>query len=72
MEMDEMTCVCGEVLRGEKGKGELARQYQEHMLREDHKSSPAQWATAYEKIQAGKERAKAKEKKAEAGSAQGS
>jgi hypothetical protein len=60
----EMECICGEVLRGEQSEkgqkelGNLAKQYQEHMNRPDHKSSPAQWATAYERIVAGKERAK--------------
>ena len=58
MEMDEMECVCGEVLRGEKGKGELWKQYQEHLSRPDHNPSPAAWAEAYKRIEAGKERMK--------------
>lgn len=47
--MDEMECLCGEVLRGEKGK--IAKQYLEHMARADHQASPAQWTEAYERIQ---------------------
>lgn len=58
IEMDEMTCLCGEILRGEKGKGEIAKQYDQHMMREDHKASPAQWGEAYRRIESAKERAK--------------
>jgi hypothetical protein len=39
----------------------LAKQYQEHMQREDHKASPAQWATAHERIEANKEKAKSRQ-----------
>ena len=58
MEMDQMECVCGEILTGEKGKGELARQYAEHQLRPDHQITAAQWLEAQRRIEAGKERAK--------------
>ena len=58
MGMDEMTCVCGEVLRGEKGKGQLYEQYTKHLSKPDHNPSPAAWAEAYKKIEAGKERQK--------------
>ena len=60
----EWECKCGETLKGKSdqdGKyilGSVAKEYQKHMNRPDHKSSPAQWATAYERIVAGKERAK--------------
>jgi hypothetical protein len=62
--IDEMVCVCGETLRGkldENGstvKGSLAEEYEQHLRREDHRISPAQWATAYEKIAEGRERMK--------------
>lgn len=62
--MVEMECVCGEVLRAEqsaKGKkelGNLAKQYQEHMMRPDHQISPAQWTEAQHRIELGKERVK--------------
>jgi len=46
MEMDQMECVCGEILIGEKGKGELARQYAEHQLRPDHQITAGQWLEA--------------------------
>lgn len=59
--MDSMTCLCGEVLSGVRGEGGLAKQYQEHMKREDHKASPAQWATAHERIEANKEKAKSRQ-----------
>lgn len=63
---DQMECICGEVLKGEQitpeerkaGKkelGNLYRQYQQHMLREDHQSSPAQWAEASKRIEKAKE-----------------
>jgi hypothetical protein len=61
IQMDEMECVCGEVLRGEKGKGDLARQYAEHRKRPDHQCSPAQWTEAQKRIEAGKERAKSRQ-----------
>lgn len=57
MEMDEMECVCGEILKGEKGKGELAKQYAEHQLRPDHQISPAQWTEAANRIARNKENA---------------
>jgi hypothetical protein len=57
--MDEMECICGEKLVGKKGAGELHGQYQEHMKREDHQSSPAQWTEAQKRIELAKERAKA-------------
>ena len=56
----EMKCLCGEILRSEE-EGGLAKQYQEHMKREDHKASPAQWATAHERIEANKEKAKSRQ-----------
>ena len=63
----EMTCVCGEVLKGKKSSlgdylvGSVAEEYAEHMKREDHKASPSQWATAHEKIAEQKERAKSRQ-----------
>ncbi len=61
MTMDEMECVCGEVLRGEKGKGQLAAQYAEHMKRPDHQAKPEQWFEAQKRIEAGKERMKSRQ-----------
>ena len=61
MGMDQMECLCGEVFQGEKGKGELARQYGEHMKRPDHQASPAQWTEAQKRIEAGKERMKSRQ-----------
>lgn len=64
MRMDEMECICGEVLRaeqsdeGEKELGNLAKLYAEHMSRPDHKANPAQWLEAYKKIEGWKEKAK--------------
>lgn len=66
---DQMECVCGEILKGEQispeeraaGKkelGNLARQFQEHMMRPDHQPNPGQWATAHERVQEAKEKAK--------------
>lgn len=48
---DQMDCLCGETFRGEKGKGEIARQYWEHMKRLDHKGSPEQWFEAGKRIE---------------------
>lgn len=58
VEMDQMECVCGEVLRGERGKGQLWSQYQEHLSRLDHQIRPGQWMKAHELIEKGKEKAK--------------
>lgn len=65
MRHDEMECICGEVLtteeqsdRPEKETGKLWEQYQDHLRRPDHQISPGQWATAHEKIQEMKEKAK--------------
>lgn len=73
LEMGEMTCVCGEVLRAPKEKpwrrwenpeppegprGQLAALYAEHMKREDHKVSGEEWLEAGRRIEAGKESAK--------------
>ena len=61
MRMDEMTCICGEVLRaeqsdkGQKELGNLAKLYAEHMKRNDHKPNPEQW------LEAGAQIAKLKE-----------
>jgi hypothetical protein len=60
MELDEMECLCGEILRGEKGKGQLFDQYQNHMLREDHKPKSEAWSEAADRIDKAKERAKSK------------
>ena len=57
VQMDEMECVCGEILKSEV-PGEVAAQYAEHMNREDHKASPAQWTEAQKRIEAGRERMK--------------
>jgi hypothetical protein len=73
MEMDEMACVCGEVLRAPKeeiwrrsehpneeppaGRGQLWKLYQEHMNREDHQPSQKQWLECHEKIVKARERA---------------
>lgn len=60
--MVEVECVCGEVLRAPKGikggRSELAELYQSHMIRDDHRSSPAQWKEAYDRIEKARERAK--------------
>lgn len=58
MEMDQMECICGEILKGEKGKSQLAEQYKEHMLRSDHKVNPEQWTEAAIRIDKAKETAK--------------
>jgi len=67
--MDEMECVCGEILRGEQisaeeraaGKKELGnlwRQFREHMARPDHQPRAEQWLEAGKRIEVARERAK--------------
>lgn len=59
-----LECVCGEVLKAGAVKpgepSELERKFREHLAREDHQDSPAQWAEAYKRIEAGREKAKSK------------
>ena len=68
MYLDEMTCVCGEVLTGlQRPKslrgivpelGNLARQFRQHMLRPDHQASGAQWIEAGARISKAKDNAR--------------
>jgi len=69
MRMDEMECVCGEILRaeqsdkGEKELGGLMKLFREHMAREDHKPKAEQWVEAYQRIEAGRERSKSQQQR---------
>lgn len=60
-------CQCGELISGETGE-EVYRKYHEHLAREDHQPSPAQWHEAYDRIQEAKEAVKARESVRGAGS----
>jgi hypothetical protein len=65
--VDEMVCLCGEVLRGKLDsegrtiKGSLAAEYESHMIGPDHKASPGQWARAHDKMVEGREKAKSRQ-----------
>jgi hypothetical protein len=52
-----MTCVCG--------KPVTVDELYQHLMRDDHRSSPAQWGEAYKRIEAGREKAKAAARKKE-------
>lgn len=53
--MAEMECVCGELLKSDEPGG-LYKLWEEHKRRDDHRPTPAQWATAYEIDQKNREK----------------
>jgi hypothetical protein len=76
-EMDQMECVCGEVLTGVKEKrwepgkpkpegprSQLWDQFRQHMLRPDHQPGGAQWVEAYRKTDMAQAKAKSAQRAA--------